>query len=92
MQEGDAVRANGTAERVGEGSKNRSRGEGDRRGPQRGVSSRNVGGHVGCSGEKSRKRWVHEGNSGTLEAVGWVHVVKGTPPRSSHSPVAATVV
>ena len=48
--------------------------------------------HVGCSGEKGRERWVHEGNSGTLEAVGWVHVVKGPPPRSSHSPVAATVV
>ena len=63
MQEGDAVRANGTAERVGEGSKNRSRGEGDRRGP---LSSRNVCGHVGCSGEKSRERWVHEGNSGML--------------------------
>ena len=37
----------------------------------------NVCGHVDCSGEKSRERWVHEGNSGMLVAVGWVHVVKG---------------
>ena len=35
---------------------------------------------VGACGKKGRERWVHEGNSGMLVAVRWVHVVKGPPP------------
>ena len=51
--EGDAVRANGTAERVGEGSKNRSRGEGEVEGREGDGEARNGG--VSSSNKNNRE-------------------------------------
>ena len=72
MQEGDAARANMTAERTGEGSINNSQGEGARRGSHRGAKILSISNNnnrdsltppLGGSGTGG-KRWVYVGGNG----------------------------